>query len=393
MRTTKTTLRVCVRSRRTQRRGAVAAMTVVSSGVLVGFAALAIDVGRLYNAKEEMQRTADATALAGAAKVLDKHRLMGTPDTSDDRNLIQAEISRFASLNKIGNTAPAVSSADVLVGYLTDPTNLSEPISTSDPNLINTVRVTIRRDSTLNGPIGLWFAQIFGIRNASLTATAAATFKDGVTGWRVTAQSGNAELLPLALHVNAWNNLINRAGTVRDNYNFNETTRTISSGADGIPELNLYPGAGPTQLPPGNFGTVDIGSPNNSTADLSRQIRYGVSAEDLMWFGGELKLGPDGTLLLNGDTGLSAGIKDDLEAIKGLPRAIPLFRSVTGPGNNSMFTVVGFAGIRILNVRLTGAMNSKEVVIQPAFVVDDAVITSSGAGPSYFIYKPVTLTR
>ena len=52
-----------------------------------------------------------------------------------------------------------------------------------------------------------------------------------------------------------------------------------------------------------------------------------------------------------------------------------------------------FAGIRILNVKLTGPMNKKEVIVQPAYVVDNAVITDAGSGPSYFVYQPVTLVR
>jgi|GEM_PF-3356216 len=58
-----------------------------------------------------------------------------------------------------------------------------------------------------------------------------------------------------------------------------------------------------------------------------------------------------------------------------------------------MFTVVGFAGIRIMSVQLTGAMSKKAVIIQPAFVVDDSAVTTAGSGPSYFVYQPVRLTR
>jgi len=138
---------------------------------------------------------------------------------------------------------------------------------------------------------------------------------------------------------------------------------------------------------------VDIGNPNNNTADISRQIRYGLTAEDLSYYGGELTLGADGTIDLTGDTGLSAAVKDDLVSIIGQPRTIPLFSTVEGPGNNAVFTIVGFAGIRIMNVKLTGSMSSKRVIIQPAFVVDDTVITGPGSGSSYFVYAPVHLVR
>ena len=106
-----------------------------------------------------------------------------------------------------------------------------------------------------------------------------------------------------------------------------------------------------------------------------------------------MSLGPDGTVELTGDTGLSAAIQNDLIAVKGLPRSIPLFSTVAGPGNNSVFTVVGFAGIRIMDVKLTGSMSSKRVIIQPAYVVDDAALTDAGSGASYFVYQPVRLVR
>jgi len=49
------------------RRGSVVPLVAVSSTVLVGFAALAIDVGYYYNTCAELQRTADASALGAAA--------------------------------------------------------------------------------------------------------------------------------------------------------------------------------------------------------------------------------------------------------------------------------------------------------------------------------------
>ena len=89
----------------------------------------------------------------------------------------------------------------------------------------------------------------------------------------------------------------------------------------------------------------------------------------------------------NGDTGLSAGIKDELAAIIGQPRTIPIFNSVTGPGNNAEFTVINFARVRIMYVKLTGPMKNKQVIIQPAVVVDESFVTSD-SGSSYYLYRP-----
>ena len=177
-----------------------------------------------------------------------------------------------------------------------------------------------------------------------------------------------------------------------DNFSYDADTDSVSAGPDGIPEINVFPGASPEQLPPGNFGTVDFGSSNNSTADLARQFLEGLNSDDLSYFDGALTLGEDGTLVVNGDTGLSAGIKDELAAIIGIPRTIALFESVTGNGNNAMYTLTGFVGVRIMEVKLTG--KNKRLIMQPAFVVDGtAIANTNSAGTGSFVYRPVELVR
>jgi hypothetical protein len=102
----------------------------------------------------------------------------------------------------------------------------------------------------------------------------------------------------------------------------------VATGSDGVREVNLYPqGTGS----PGNRGSVDIGGSNNSTADIARQIVYGISPQDFEALGHPLTFNDDGNLFLNGDTGISAGVKDELASIIGQPRIIPIFQQVRGP--------------------------------------------------------------
>lgn len=378
---------------RSRRRGAAVVLTAVCLTVLIGVAALAVDMGILYNVKAELQRTADSAAMAAAWQLLDPERLMGLPDMTEEINAAIGEACAYAARNKVAGSAPSLRSGDVVVGYLSNPNNLSEKVTVGDPSTYNSVEVLVRRDSLQNGPIPLLFGQIFGLNSADVSARATAVFKDGVIGFRTTSATDTVDMLPFALHINSWNNLIGRVGTVTDNYSYDKATQTVTNTPDNIPELNLYPGAGTDQLPPGNFGTVDLGAPTNSTTAISRQIVYGLNAADLAYFGGEIKLGSDGTLLLNGDTGLSAGFSDELAAIIGQKRIIPLFSQVQGNGENAMFTIVGFGGIRIVGVRLTGAMNKKAVMIQPEYFVEDGAIATSGSGTSYFVYQPVRLVR
>lgn len=368
--------------------------------VIVGMAAFAIDVGLIFLARAELQNAADSAAMAAAWELLDENRLQGIPEMTAEIAAARQQAVDYAALNPVMKDPPVVDpnttnglGGDVVVGYLNDPSNQSESLSLSDPTQFNSVQVRVRRDSVRNGPINLVFGAVLGRRNANVAAQATASFKDGTIGYKVTEKSGNAKVLPLALKEESWEGLLNWTVTMGDYYKYDKATGQVTAGPDGIPELNLYPGAGAYQLPPGNLGTLDIGWHGNSTSEIARQIRYGVSADDLDYHGGELKLGYDGTLVLNGDSGLSGSIKDDLKAIKGKPRAIAVFTKVSGPGDNANYTVIGFAGIRILEVTLTGPMHKKRVVIQPSYVVDAAAITAPGSGPSYFVFQPVHLVR
>jgi hypothetical protein len=112
---------------------------------------------------------------------------------------------------------------------------------------------------------------------------------------------------------------------------------------------------------------------------LSRQIRNGPNEADLAYFGGKVQIPASGLLALNGDTGLSAGIKDDLTSIIGQPRAIPVFRSVSGPGNNATYQICKFVGVRVMYSNLTGSPSQKKVIIQPAPVFDGTIIGTPGA--------------
>jgi hypothetical protein len=79
-----------------------------------------------------------------------------------------------------------------------------------------------------------------------------------------------------------------------------------------------------------------------------------------------------------------------LAEVVGKSRTIPLYSQVTDTGNTAQFTIVGFAGIRIVEFDLNG--KNKHITIQPAVVVDETAI-SEGSSTSYHIYKPVMLAR
>jgi hypothetical protein len=369
------------------RKGTVMVMIVLFLMVLFAFAAILVDLGYLSNAKAELQRAADSAAMAACWDYAARTSV-GT-SVGDAQSGAEAHAAEVARRNDVCKELPGLDDADIRWGRLTDFYNRNEPLDTSAlGDLINAVEITVRRSETMNGEVPFFFGGMLGHPAMESHATATAAIVRDIRGFRVPDDGDNLDIIPFALDEWTWDLLL--GGTGGDEWTWNPETKSIQPGPDAILEVNLYPyGSGP----PGNRGTVDIGGSNNSTSDIERQILHGISPSDLAFHGGTLAFDDNGELILNGDTGLSAGFKDALEAIRGKPRIIPLFREVHGPGNNADYTIVRWVGIRILEVKLTGPKSGKRVIIQPAPVVTTGVVPAASAGSSNYVYSPVVLVR
>lgn len=89
--------------------GAVAVIAAIALVVLLGFVALAIDIGRIAVVKSELQRAADAGALAGAIALG-----QGYPCPNWENN-VENTATNTAGENKVDGNL--VTSADVQKGY------------------------------------------------------------------------------------------------------------------------------------------------------------------------------------------------------------------------------------------------------------------------------------
>jgi hypothetical protein len=154
-------------------RGAVAILVAVALVVLVGFTALAIDVGHLVVARNELQNAADAGALAGARFLYNEY---GTAVNGDANKIAY----NAATANMSENLAVEVdcdfgsNSGDVQRGHWCFATRTFTPNASlkpvdlwnasteeldADPYFINAVRVVTKRQSS---PVISFFARIFG---------------------------------------------------------------------------------------------------------------------------------------------------------------------------------------------------------------------------------------
>jgi Flp pilus assembly protein TadG len=378
------------------RKGAITVLAALLSIVLIGMVAFSVDIGYVLSAKEELQRSADASALAACWEYGQK--LSSGYSATDSAAFARTTASQYAALNQVTGSPMSLDTntgndpqGDVVFGYIADFNDSHSEFQTDSPNGFNSIRVRLHKNSSSNGEVPYFFARIFGMEGQVLDTEAIAGIVRDVRGFQAPADGSNVDLLPYALDFGTWNDLISNNSS--DNYRWNAATKQVESGSDGWVEVNLFPqGTGS----PGNRGTVDIGPSHNSTADIARQILHGISPQDfqaLTDLGRSLEFDESGKLYLNGDTGISAGVKDELTAIKGQPRVIPIFESVSGNGNNAEYTIVKWQGIRIMDVKLTGSMSQKHVTIQVAPVLTNGVVPSITSGTSKYVYSPVVLVR
>ena len=372
------------------RRGAVLVLAAIMMFMMLAFLAFTVDTGYLASSKGEIRRSADAAAIAGCWELFDD-LVQGKTQSECEEN-VAAEAALYAGFNLIANTSPGLSnelnSRSVEIGYL--PSVTSNTLSTNASLPFHAVRVSVKKNSQQNGEIPFFFGRIFGDSGRAIDASATAVLARNISGFTTPGNCNDTlDVLPFALDLQTWNTISDN--TAQDTFKYNSSTGAVTAGSDGVREVNLYPqGTGS----PGNRGTVDIGGANNSTADIARQIVYGISAADIQALGKDLNLTSNGSMTLNGDTGISAGVKDELASIIGQPRIIPIFSSVSGNGNNANYTIVKWVGVRILKVTLTGALSNKAVIIQPAPIISrNFVISNSEAFTSEYVYSPVLLAR
>jgi len=132
------------RSARSER-GATLVLVALSMAALLGFLALAIDLGMMYTAHSDAQRAADASALAGASAFLDNSAAAAvTP--ARQRALEYAQRNTFQN--------GPIDSANVAITVLQDSAK---------------VGVYVHRDS-----VRTYFARVLGIRTVPIAAFAAA---------------------------------------------------------------------------------------------------------------------------------------------------------------------------------------------------------------------------
>jgi putative Flp pilus-assembly TadE/G-like protein len=273
--------------------GQATVLTLVFLTVLLGMAALVLDVGSWYRADRAAQSTADAAALAGAQALPE--------DAAKARTLAQQYADKNGTLGS---------------GSIT----LSTKIVSND-----TITVTVKR------PAPGFFSKLFGVK--SVTAGAKATARsEGLAVAKYVA--------PITVH---WKHpLLNCTGP--STHPTCNPTMGVQTTLD-LEDLHQKGGGSGS----GAFGLINL-----NYNDPSGNIGAGTLA-DWLHYGDQNEL-PTGKYFSAPSANFNnSQFTDSLNFVLGKEVLFPVYRLLTGPGSNAQYDIIGWVGFVITSFDNSGS--------------------------------------
>ncbi|MEZ6097115.1 MAG: pilus assembly protein TadG-related protein [Pirellulaceae bacterium] len=323
------------------RRGAVVVLFALLIIPLLGLIAFVVDYGYLVATKVNLQRAADNAALAAVRDLV--------PDSYGYQDAAAVRQTLRDYVNQNLDDGFIVLDGDIVIGRY-DPATAYSNFHIVSSGIYDTVQVTVRYDEQANSPISMFFAKVLGIDSEELAATATAVLQ------KARYLPEGSDILPVAVPVDVWND--NPLGEVWSIY------------GDG--KIEDYQG----HEVPGNWGTIDVGANSNGTSELTDQILNGLRQVDVdvLYENGTIEtseyIDSQYEMWLNGDTGISSGMKSSIIESHGDVKLIPLFDVHNSDvGGNLSYHVVAWGVVRVVDSRWNG--NHKSYLeIQKSFLYD-----------------------
>jgi len=153
--------------------GATAVLVATCIIVLLGIAALAVDIGYVMVTRNELQNVADAASLAATRQLGAIYQTMSYEEQQNyvcDPTTILPVAQEVGTNNRAGGENITINNDDIIVGDWDSTIHFFTPTL----NQPDAVRVIARRDGNANSPIATFFARILGINTADVTAWASA---------------------------------------------------------------------------------------------------------------------------------------------------------------------------------------------------------------------------
>jgi hypothetical protein len=357
--------------------------------VLTGFAVLAIDVGRVFIVRTELQNVADSAALAGA-NCLTRESSPGSLNDclrtmSSTLNWDRASVKARAQLSQNQADNRSISSNGsghvIDVGYWDllnkRPSGASSPTgslsTTFSPLGVHdkpAVRVTVSKATGQNGgPILMLTRLMYGGSDVPMSATSVAVISSPGS-----APVGN--LLPMVINKCLFDTYWNSA----NNTPYNATAATLN----GVPQ--------------------DIGKPwvfrigsayRYGVCDSGQWTSFEVNSNSASYIKSLINDGNSTVLNIGDSTYIQSGAKTsnfgDLLSRYPMPAGadviVPVVNYPSGlDGVGSSIPIVAFAVFHITDIK-----GGNDKYIQGYFTGGQSVSGTSGVGPSYGVYTPPRL--
>lgn len=353
--------------------------------ILTGFAVLAVDVGRIFIVRNELQNVADSAALAGA-NCLTRKSMAGSPsectaEMATSLNWAQASAKAESQLgqNSADNHAVATtgSGRTVEVGYWiippADPAGAYFAASLPAAATVYrpAVRVVVRKGDGMNGgPVTMLTAAMYGGSHVNLQAEAVAVISPPGS---VPPASVVPQVINKCMYDKFWNS---DTGTPR-----------------------IYTGT-----PPDPYGLSTIGQPwvvrigsayHYDTCQSGQWTSFDQDVNSQAAIGDLIANGNPVALDIGDLTWIEPGTKTasyfDLDAKYPTPPGADVTMLVVDTAdlsNKGEVPIVAFAGFRITDVQ-----GGSGKYIQGHFIPHFITPGSSGSGPFYGTYTPPRLAR
>jgi hypothetical protein len=329
------------RMRRSKRRGTILVFVAIFSVPLIGIVALAVDYGHLMKIRSDLQRYADCTALAAVQGLV--------PDEMGNQDLDAVRAATREYVVKNLGAGFTVLDSDIEIGRY-DPNTIYSQVTLLNSGIYDTLRVKLRRDSSANSAVPLFFANVFGMSSSDVVASSTAVLQKG------RFLPPGADVLPFAVPEAEWDTL-----SEGDEWSIYGDGKILDDDGNTIP---------------GNWGTLDIGSEANSTSDLGDQVVNGLDQSDLN------HLETDGRIddaeyidsqepvWLQADPGISTGMKSYVREIHGLNRIVPIYKEIANNGGNNLeYRVIKWGVVKVTDSNWQGEVNTF-VNVQKSYVYD-----------------------
>ena len=277
-----------------QERGGISVIVALLMVTLLGFGAIAVDVGMLYSERAQLQNGADAAALMVAQKCA--------------KNLADVDCSATSTL------ASSITSGNALDGK----SNVKS-LTLDKVNRSVTVIAGAKENGQDPNKVTLFFAQALGISSAEVNASASV---------RWGSPSAGTTPFPLAFSVCQVSGMVGGAAQLRQNLRADANAACRGGAAGGVV--------------PGGFGWIvqDSGVCGGSV-DLAINESGSATGND----------GPSNcdAILNNWASELAAG--------RNITVLLPVYQAVTGTGAGASYKLLAFASFSVKGWKFSGGNN------------------------------------